>query len=59
MIHDVTLSRALRTAAREREGELREDACERLRHAARRYANRSHAMRRLWADYGQDGERLA
>lgn len=59
MRHDVTLSRALRTAAREREGELREDACERLRHAARRYANRSHALRRLWADYGPDGERLA
>lgn len=53
MRHDVTLSRALRTAARQREGELREDACE------RRYANRSHALRRLWADYGPDGERLA
>lgn len=25
----------------------------------RRYANRSHALRRLWADYGPDGERLA
>lgn len=59
MRHDVTLSRALRTAAREREGELRDDACERLRHASRRYASRAHAMRRLWADYGQDGERLA
>lgn len=30
--------RALRKAMREREGELREDACERLHHAARRLA---------------------
>lgn len=59
MIHDVANMRALRTMEREREGELRGDACERLRHAARRYAKRTHAMRRLWADYGPDGERLA
>lgn len=59
MRHDMTLARALRTAGRQREGELREDACERLNHAARRYANRAYALRRLWADYGADGERLA
>lgn len=59
MRHDVTLSRALRTAGRQREGELRQDACERLSHAARRYANRAYALRRQWADYGPDGERLA
>lgn len=38
--------RAIRRAIREREGELRDDACERLRHAARRYAMAASKARR-------------